>query len=137
MTKQRLFGLVKPLIALVVAWLVMSLGLTQVLAASPSAAELLTGNKAVKQCVTAQGAFYLAEDRVRADFTFADTVVHLIIDGSQSYTWLDGFTIGFSGLADSVATDNLFVGETEFGCDEWAVDESLFARPAGINFLAL
>lgn len=73
----------------------------------------------------------------------ADQNVHMITDGSDAYTWIDGFPTGFKMSLDKfkqqLPTDSQYqVGDInqkfDYKCESWAVDKSAFAVPTAIKF---
>lgn len=126
---------------------------TPTLGASMSMKELL-GLGGAQRCTFANkvensessGVVYVAGGKMRGDFTSLaagqTTQSHMIVDGETSYVWQDGSSqgmkISFADMnAQSGQGSNRSVDVNEkvgYSCGAWAVDASMFALPAGVEF---
>lgn len=92
------------------------------------------------------GTIYIADGKVRGDFTSQNQGTnvsgHMIVDGTTVYTWMDGMNQGFKAAFNPTGEQGQ--GDTQQGlspdkktdykCEKWSEDESLFAMPAGVTF---
>jgi len=102
---------------------------------------------------SSDGTTYIASGKVRGDFSMTTnsktTKSHMIVDNKTSYIWTDGQTTGFkttipdeTAATPSSQTTNTTVNnstasfdqKTDYKCEAWNVDQSLFALPTGVTF---
>ena len=104
------------------------------------------------ESVSSEGVTYIASGKVRGDFSITKdsktTKSHMIVDGKIAYIWTDGQTNGFKTTIpdESTATPSSqtntpvsgyvssFDQKSDYKCEAWRVDQSLFTLPVGITF---
>lgn len=90
------------------------------------------------------GTVYVGSGKVRGDFSATSQGkvmgMHMIADGSEMHTWIDGMTSGFSMSMDATQsgtnTQQSFDSDKkiDYRCESWAVDASKFVLPSDITF---
>ena len=99
-----------------------------------------------------RGTLYAAAGETRLDFVSknsqdVDTTVHIIRNGTYSYTWVDGQTSGIKAAITATSPivpqqpegGNIIVTDTTqlaSDCYPWLPDPTQFVPPAGITFTA-
>jgi len=98
------------------------------------------------------GTVYIGSGKTRMDFVATSqgktSNVHSIMDGTTSYTWIDGQGTGYKmAINKSGITPNTGSTSTpqqvdpnkqvNYTCSSWSVDDSKFTLPGGINFMDL
>ena len=96
------------------------------------------------------GTVYVSAGKVRGDFTsVADgqtTQAHMISDGQDVYTWIEGINLGFKATMSegqaatpgTPASGGVDVNQQlNYDCSPWSVDNSKFAVPTSIQFNAM
>jgi hypothetical protein len=103
---------------------------------------------------TSEGTVYISEGKMRGDFSSnVEGNVnnsHIIIDGTTSYTWMDGQNTGYimtynpeetSSTATEAGSQNTqgpdLNQKSDYNCSSWVPDTSLFIKPSDINFVSL
>lgn len=101
------------------------------------------------QNVETKGTVKVAQGKVRADY---ETVVngkpwnvHALLDGSNSYTWMDGMPQGFKIAlsSDAVQGSGAQTQGTDVNqkmnvvCKAWNVDTSFFSLPTNVDFMTV
>ena len=96
-----------------------------------------------------EGEVYVGNGKMRGNFeTTSDSEVlnsHMISDGTNMYVWFDGAEEGFTAsLSDIEAMSDSFAGsgqktvdfdqQVDYDCNPWAVDNTVFNLPGGIEF---
>lgn len=99
--------------------------------------------------VDMSGTAYVASGKMRTDFTSTTSgktmTGHMIVDGTTSYTWIDGQTSGFKMKFDpnqttpSTTTDQKQQSvdpnkAIDYSCSVWVVDGAQFTPPSNVNF---
>ena len=94
------------------------------------------------------GTVYVSGGKMRGDFTAvvngATTQAHMIGDGTNMYTWVDGMTTGFKAAVNAQASVS-GGGQTsqqgldakknlDYKCSPGGVDASMFTLPSGVTF---
>lgn len=99
--------------------------------------------------VETHGTVKVAQGKVRADYetTVSGKVwkVHALLDGSNSYTWMDGFPQGFKVAlsTDEVKTNTESAQGADVNqkmnveCRSWNIEDALLSLPANINFMTI
>lgn len=95
----------------------------------------------------ASGTVYVGGGKVRTDFATQQggqaVVGHSIVDGSTSYTWIDGMKDGFKVSVAAGAQQTGAAGGAQgidmeakmnYRCEPWTLDASKFAPPASVTF---
>ena len=97
--------------------------------------------------ITSSGTVHISGSRLRGDFTSAipqlGTPVesHMIHDGTYFYVWTSLFPQGFkskasAGVAAEPGSGNVDINQQlDYSCAPWTEDASLFALPAGVEFI--
>ena len=94
------------------------------------------------------GVVYIANKKMRGDYDSnilgKQMITHLIYDGDFTYMWTEGDVQGYK-MANKQEVPNEVVQETkqqididklmDIRCDNWLVDELVFALPAGVEFV--
>lgn len=98
---------------------------------------------------TNSGTFYLGAGKMRGDFnsvTNGQTMMaHMISDGQDVYTWLDGMNIGFKTAASAnqattptpgaPAGGNVDINQKlAYNCSPWTTDGTKFVVPTSVQF---
>ncbi len=102
---------------------------------------------------TTSGTVYVAGGKMRGDFTSnvsgQSTSSHMIVDGTTSYTWMDGQSTGYkmtfnpeTGATPSATGSQTSQGpdlnqKSDYNCSAWTADSSLFTLPADVKFMSL
>lgn len=124
--------------------------------AGVSIAELLSSSTAQKCTISqsaegssSEGTIYVAGGKVRGDFVSQSggqtMTAHLLVDGTTSYSWVDGLGVGIKApVRVDASTGEAVEGEVDinqkldYQCEPWtSVDTSLFAVPATVQFTDL
>ena len=83
---------------------------------------------------------------MRSDFSTVSngktTTMHMIIDGKDSYTWLDGMETGFMMSLSTTKPANVNAQsqgvdpdkKVDYACQPWIADASLFVVPSDVKF---
>lgn len=95
---------------------------------------------------SSEGTIYVAQGRVRGDFTSVVSgkpiLSHMIVLDDTSYVWTDATTGGFK-MALATIEKQQAPGPNQgfdpnkkvnYSCTNWSTDVSVFALPAGIQF---
>lgn len=105
--------------------------------------------KDISNDVDIEGATYIANGKVRSDFTSTSegktTTGHTIFDGKVSYVWMDDTSTGYKMEIDTSQTDEdesepssqqgMDINKTiDYDCSAWIPDLSLFNPPTNITF---
>ncbi|MBP9855862.1 MAG: hypothetical protein KBC48_00935 [Candidatus Pacebacteria bacterium] len=116
---------------------------------SSSLTDLIASKKAQKCTVKhevagieSNGTVYVAGGKLRGDFVStggASANTHVIVDGDNVYTWIDGMGMGVKVATDSAAGASAQQAvsmnqKLNYDCTNWSVDASVFTRPSGITF---
>ncbi len=93
------------------------------------------------------GVVYVAGGKMRGDFTSVAAgqtmQSHMIVDGETSYVWTDampqGMKLSFASMETQAGSQNKNQSvdvnqKLDYDCSNWAVDQSMFALPAGVTF---
>lgn len=92
---------------------------------------------------SASGTTFIANNRIRADFTTSGTAAetaHMILKDEKLYIWVDGETQGFVMDAKEADTQSSITeqldldAEMDYDCDNWRVDASKFQQPTNVTF---
>lgn len=109
----------------------------------------LLGLNVAQKCTFDQGVIYVANGKVRGDYSYsvngATTNSHMIVSGTTSYIWNDGATTGYKMSFSPSATPASSSGATSpsgfdaskpanYVCGGWVEDDTLFALPKGVKF---
>jgi len=93
-----------------------------------------------------QGIVYVGGGKVRSDFTSVaqgqTMSTHMIADGADMYTWVDGMTNGFKmSMAAQKPADNSTQQQgldsdkkVDYHCSPWSADVSKFVLPTAVTF---
>jgi hypothetical protein len=92
-----------------------------------------------------EGTVFVAGGRMRGDFATVSngqTVqAHLVVAGETSYTWVDGqstgvkFSLNAAGDGSSQPASGVDVDKpVDYRCEPWAVDQTVFSLPSGVEF---
>lgn len=94
-----------------------------------------------------EGRFYLSNGKMRGDFSSMANgqtmTAHMISDGQDMYTWLDGLNMGFKMSMDSTqapvpgaaANGSVDVNQKlDYDCVPWTAEAAQFTLPAGVQF---
>ena len=96
--------------------------------------------------INVEGTAYVASGKMRGDFNSVagekNIMMHMIVDGKTSYTWMDNQTTGYKmifDLAKLVAPtgnqQSVDVNKViDYNCSSWTVDNSVFTPPANVKF---
>mgnify|MGYP001587665224 CR=1 FL=1 len=97
-----------------------------------------------------EGQIYISNGKMRGDFSAAANgqtmMAHMISDGEDMYTWLDGMNIGFklsmgstqAPVPGAAANGSLDVNQKlDYDCAPSTVAASQFTLPSGVQFSAL
>lgn len=125
-------------------------------AGSPKSIRTLLESTSPQKCsfkdnmenIEMNGVIYIANKKMRGDYDSnilgKQMITHLIYDGDFTYMWTEGDIQGYK-IANKQEVPNEVVQETkqqvdidklmDIHCDNWLVDEQVFALPAGINFV--
>lgn len=117
---------------------------------SPKNLKEIFGLGIAQKCTYDGGVVYVANGKMRGDFTSMDEGVamngHMIVDGNTSYIWSDGQSIGYKTTFDLNETPTTESGDTsvsndinplqpeDYACDAWIANPEVFALPAGVEF---
>lgn len=90
------------------------------------------------------GIVYVGGGQARTDFSATQQgtsmSVHIVSDGEDMYTWIDGMKDGFKAsmtaeMPDAARQQGFDPDKSmEYHCQAWTVDESMFVKPADVNF---
>lgn len=126
-------------------------------AAGPSSLKDLISKGIAETCTFSNegsaGTVSVSGGKVRGDFdSTVDgkvTKSHMIVDGTTSYLWMDGQTVGYKmtfdssasataeGKATSQPAGSFDAGaQMNYNCKPGIVDNSLFDLPKGVNFMS-
>jgi hypothetical protein len=92
-----------------------------------------------------QGTTYIAEGKVRGDFTTTIgqevSISHMILLDKMAYLWMENQKSGYKMPFDVQAEGSLSAQSSvdldkklDYSCSEWKADTSKFTLPAGITF---
>ncbi len=96
--------------------------------------------------VSSQGTVYVSSGKMRGDFSTAvngqTNVAHMLIEDSNTYTWMEGMNMGYKMKVDTSAAAGTngsqnqvdLNQQVDYQCSSWSADPSLFNLPSGINF---
>jgi hypothetical protein len=100
------------------------------------------------------GTVYVASGKMRGDFTSVvsgkTNASHMIVDGTTSYTWMDGEKTGYkmtfdvsqetqttgTPVSDSTSGSPDIDQSYDYDCSGWAADSSVFVPPADVKFMS-
>ncbi len=171
MSKQVIWAIVGVIVIVLAGWYVMSnpqLGgnlngetATSTATTTPSASgnaysfKDLMGFSGSQKCVinspvgstVGSGTVYVSSGKVRGDFVVdasgQSVTAHMISDGTNTYTWMDGFTTGYkmpmmTGSTNSAApTQGVDVNQKlNYNCGSWTVNNTVFTPPTSVTFMS-
>lgn len=94
------------------------------------------------------GTYFISNGKVRGDYSISsrgqNITGHMLMDGSSVYSWTDsqkqGFRMEVTGETDINTNQNQSVNinqQLNYNCEDWRVDESVFALPKDITFKSI
>jgi hypothetical protein len=97
------------------------------------------------------GTIYSSGESMRGDFSVetdgANTETHMIVDGGNSYVWMDGQKIGYKSefgkedLEIKQEPSNIqgqldMSAPIDYKCSSWSVSKDMFSLPKEVNFVS-